>query len=61
MPIAKITGQGLSAIALAVAVLWACILVEHRMVRQAGAARDDTLHELRLLRSRTAPTAKRRT
>ena len=35
MPIAKITGQGLAAIACSVALLWGCIVSEKVTVRQA--------------------------
>jgi len=54
VPIAKITGQGLAAIALLVALLWGCLIAERRIVRQANAGRDRALQELRLLRSRAA-------
>jgi hypothetical protein len=36
MPIAKITGQGLAAIACSVALLWACFLGERLTVRHAN-------------------------
>ena len=47
MPIAKITGQGLAAIALSVALLWACFIGERLMVRQALAQRAQLMRELR--------------
>ena len=50
MPVAKITGQGLCAIALAVALLWGCLLGERQMVRHAAARRVKILRELRQLR-----------
>jgi hypothetical protein len=50
MPIGKITGQGLSAMAVAVALLWGCVLAE-RSVRLSAAARQArALRELKLLR-----------
>lgn len=39
MPIAKITGQGLFAIALAVSLLWGILLAERGMMRRATAER----------------------
>jgi len=50
MPIAKITSQGLAAIALLVATLWGCILAESSITRAAHLARLDSLHELQMLR-----------
>lgn len=35
MPIAKITGHGLLAIAFAVALLWACVIADRTMSRRA--------------------------
>ena len=52
VPIVKITGQGLSAIALSVALLWACLIAERRISSDATEARSRTLLELRLLRTR---------
>lgn len=49
MPIARITGQGLAAIALAVALLWACLLVERLMMKQSFAQRAQVMRELRRL------------
>ena len=46
MPIAKITGQGLAAIALSVALLWACFIGERLMVHQALAQRTQLMREL---------------
>ena len=51
MPIARITSQGLIAIALLVAALWACILAEHSITRSACRTGASSLHELQLLRS----------
>jgi hypothetical protein len=46
MPFAKITGQGLVAIALSVALLWACFIGERLMVHQALAQRTQLMREL---------------
>ena len=46
MPIARITGQGLGAIALAVAILWACFIGERVMVQQAFTQRAQVMREL---------------
>ena len=46
MPIAKITGQGLAAIALSVALLWACFIGERLMMRQAYEQRAQLIREL---------------
>jgi len=51
MPIARITSQGLAAIALLVAALWGCILAENSITRTAGVTRRASLHELRVLKS----------
>ena len=55
MPIAKITGQGLSAIALSVALLWACLIGERGLVRQADVKRAQALEEIRRLRRQAEP------
>ena len=47
MPIARITGQGLVAIALSVALLWACFIGERLMVRRSLAQRYQVMRELR--------------
>jgi hypothetical protein len=46
MPIAKITGQGLAAIALSVALLWACLIGERMLVSQTLAQRAQVMREL---------------
>ena len=46
MPIAKITGQGLAAIALSVALLWACFIGERLLVRQSLDQRAQLMREL---------------
>ena len=55
MPVVKITGQGLSAIALLVALLWGCLIAENRILREAVAGREQALDQLRRLRRRAAP------
>jgi hypothetical protein len=50
VPIAKITSQGLIAIALLVAALWACILAENSITRSARLDGAGSLQELRRLR-----------
>ncbi len=47
MPIAKITGQGLAAIALSVALLWACLLGERMILNNSYAERAQVMRELR--------------
>jgi len=58
MPIAKITGQGLAAIALSVALLWTCLIGERVMVRHASARQAQLMRELhQMQRSRRAEPA----
>jgi hypothetical protein len=52
MPIIKITGQGLSAIALSVALLWGCVVGERVMARRAFAERAKVLRDLSRMRRR---------
>ena len=55
MPIAKITGQGLAAIALSVALLWGCFIGERLIVRNALDQRAQLMRELhRMQRDRQA-------
>ena len=55
MPIAKISGQGLAAIALSVALLWACFISERLTVKQAAAQQARVMRELhQLQRNRQA-------
>jgi|HubBroStandDraft_4_1064222.scaffolds.fasta_scaffold4131573_1 hypothetical protein len=51
MPIARITSQGLAAIALVVAALWGCILMENSLTRSALRMRAESLAELQMLRN----------
>ena len=59
MPIARITGQGLAAIALCVALLWACFIGERLMVRRALAQRAQLMRELHQMQRdhRTEPVS----
>jgi hypothetical protein len=59
MPIAKITGQGLTAIALSVALLWACLIGERVMVRRAFTERALLMRDLQRMQ-RTGPASTRR-
>lgn len=47
MPIAKITGQGLAAIALSVALLWGSIIGGRIMVYRAASERTMVMRDLR--------------
>jgi hypothetical protein len=59
MPIIEITGQGLSAIALSVALLWGCIIGEHVTARRAFSERTEVLRDLSRMqrRPRTQPVS----
>ena len=50
MPIAKITGQGLAAIALSVTLLWACFISERLTMKHATARQARVMRELHQLR-----------
>ena len=52
MPFAKITGQGLAAIAFSVALLWGCFIGERVMVQQALAERTQLMRELHQMQRR---------
>jgi hypothetical protein len=52
MAIAKITGPGLTAIALSVALLWGCFLGEQRIVHRSRQENARVLYELRQLQRR---------
>ena len=47
MPFARITGQGLAAIALVVAALWACLIGERLMMNNSFARQAQVMRELR--------------
>jgi hypothetical protein len=55
MPIVKITGQGLSAIALSVALLWGCWMEEQAILRRDHAERARVLRDLQLLQRSHQP------
>jgi hypothetical protein len=59
MPIVKITGQGLSAIALSVALLWGCLIGERLAARQAFSERAKVLRDISRMqrRQRTQPVS----
>jgi len=52
MPIAKITGQGLMAIALSVAFLWTCFITERVMSKQAHLERARLMREIEWFQQR---------
>jgi hypothetical protein len=52
MPIVKITGQGLSAIALSVALLWGCLIAERVAARRAFSERAKVLRDVSRMRRR---------
>ena len=52
MAIAKITGQGLTAIGISVALLWGCFISERLIVRQANVKASRALQEIRTMRLR---------
>ena len=55
----RITGQGLTTIALLTAILWGCLVVEHRTVAHARAEGYRALSEIRALqlKKRILPAA----
>ncbi len=55
MPIAKITGQGLAAMTLSVALLWGCVIADGVLERRATDERARVLYELRLMQRSTRP------
>ncbi len=55
MPIAKITGQGLAAIACSVALLWGFIIAQHTLERQAYTERDRVIREIQFLQRHDRP------
>jgi hypothetical protein len=54
MPVAKITGQGLWAIAFSVVLLWSCLFGERLMLRHADAERVRVMQDIRQLQRRRA-------
>jgi len=57
MPVVKITGQGLSAIALSVALLWACWAKEQAVTRHDRADRARVLRDLRQMQHHALPVS----
>ena len=59
MSIAKITRPGLAAIAVAVAILWFCVIGERTLVRQALIERAQVMRDMERLqrRQRTEPVS----
>jgi hypothetical protein len=55
MPIARITGQGLTLIGLLVVLLWACLIGEKVTLRQAQAEYARAMRDVRVLRLRQQP------
>ncbi len=49
MPIARITGQGLAAIALSVSLLWTCLIAERVTLHHAAARQAQLMRELHQL------------
>ena len=56
MPIAKITGQGLFAIACSVTLLWGCLIGERVTLRNAATERVRVLREIEQLQKNPRPT-----
>lgn len=55
MPIARITGQGLAAIAVSVGILWSCILIERSAHRAAVTERARVVREVQQMQHRFRP------
>jgi hypothetical protein len=55
MPVAKITEQGMFAIALCVALLWSCLIGERLMLHRAETERVRILHDMERLRTKPRP------
>ena len=56
MPVAKISGQGLCAIACSVALLWGCLIGERVMLRNAATERVKVLREMEYMQKKPRPT-----
>jgi hypothetical protein len=52
MAIARITGPGLSAMAVSVALLWTCLIAERTIVHRTIREQTQVLHEMEQLRQR---------
>ncbi len=55
MPLFKITGQGLSAIAVSVALLWGCLWSVRAQQRRATADRTQVMRQIEVLQERNRP------
>ena len=55
MPIAKISGQGLSAMAVSVAVLWGCLAAQRIIVYQVNQEVRRTLQDMRYRQMKARP------
>ena len=55
MPIAKITGQGLAAIACSVCLLWTCVIAEQVARRNAATERMMVMREVQRLQNQQRP------
>ncbi len=55
MPIARITSQGLAAIAGLVVLLWTCFIAEQLIIRNARTEYSRALHDIRMLRLKSRP------
>jgi hypothetical protein len=55
MPVAKITGQGLLAIACSVALLWGCLIGERLMLHGAATRHDRVFREIERLQREPHP------
>jgi len=55
MPVAKITGWGLSAIALVVALLWGCIILDRVTAQRAFSERAKVLRDISRMQRRQRP------
>jgi hypothetical protein len=55
MPIAKITGQGLAAIACSVGILWSCVILQQVAQRDAFRERTRVMREVRQMQERQRP------
>jgi hypothetical protein len=56
MPIARITGQGLTAIAFCVCLLWSCVLIEQFRHRNAVTERARIVREVRQMQRQNRST-----
>ncbi len=52
MPVARITGQGLTSIAISVVLLWTCVIGEHVLCTRARTDAVQTVRAMRELRSK---------